>query len=105
MVDEARIAAYGVSVERVEEGLKAIEYPGLASVQIIFNAFRQRPAGLFLGGAAARGGGGGGVLSTGARSARVCGRGATRATRRSRPTTIARSTATASSSTSARRSR
>jgi aryl-alcohol dehydrogenase-like predicted oxidoreductase len=55
MVDEGRIAAYGVSVERVEEGLKAIEYPGVASVQIIFNAFRQRPATLFLDEAARRG--------------------------------------------------
>jgi aryl-alcohol dehydrogenase-like predicted oxidoreductase len=55
MVAEGRIAKYGVSVERVEEGLKAIEYPGVASVQIIFNAFRQRPAGLFLREAAARG--------------------------------------------------
>jgi aryl-alcohol dehydrogenase-like predicted oxidoreductase len=55
MVDEARIAAYGVSVERVEEGLKAIEYPNLATVQIIFNAFRQRPAGVFFTEAARRG--------------------------------------------------
>ena len=37
MVGEGRIAAYGVSVERVEEALKAIEYPNVASVQIIFN--------------------------------------------------------------------
>jgi aryl-alcohol dehydrogenase-like predicted oxidoreductase len=37
-----------VSVERVEEALKAIEYPGVWSVQIIFNPFRQRPAGHFL---------------------------------------------------------
>jgi aryl-alcohol dehydrogenase-like predicted oxidoreductase len=42
------IAHYGVSVERVEEGLKAIEYPGVDTVQIIFNIFRQRPAELFL---------------------------------------------------------
>jgi aryl-alcohol dehydrogenase-like predicted oxidoreductase len=42
------IAAYGVSVEKVEEGLKAIEFPGVASVQIIFNMFRQRPAERFL---------------------------------------------------------
>src|SRR5918912_1050014 len=55
MVDEGRIAAYGVSVERVEEALKAIEYPNVASVQIIFNAFRQRPARLFLDEAARRG--------------------------------------------------
>jgi aryl-alcohol dehydrogenase-like predicted oxidoreductase len=55
MVAEGRMAAYGVSVERVEEALKAIEYPGVATVQIIFNAFRQRPARRFLGEAAARG--------------------------------------------------
>jgi aryl-alcohol dehydrogenase-like predicted oxidoreductase len=55
MLDEGRIAAYGVSVERVEEGLKALEYPGIATVQIIFNPFRQRPAALFLREAARRG--------------------------------------------------
>ena len=55
MVAEGRIAAYGVSVERVEEALKAIAYPNVATVQIIFNAFRQRPADLFLGEAAKRG--------------------------------------------------
>jgi aryl-alcohol dehydrogenase-like predicted oxidoreductase len=55
MVDEGRIAAYGVSVERVEEALKAIEYPNVATVQIIFNAFRQRPAGVFFAEAARRG--------------------------------------------------
>jgi len=42
-----KIKNYGVSVEKVEEALKAIEYPGLATVQIIFNIFRQRSAGLF----------------------------------------------------------
>src|ERR1700730_2326307 len=47
LVAEGRIAHYGVSVEKVEEGLKAIEYPNLASVQIIYNIFRQRPADLF----------------------------------------------------------
>lgn len=47
-VEKGKIQYYGVSVEKVEEGLKAIEYPGLASVQIIFNMFRQRPADLFL---------------------------------------------------------
>jgi aryl-alcohol dehydrogenase-like predicted oxidoreductase len=36
-----------VSVEKVEEALKAIEYPNVQSVQIIFNIFRQRPAELF----------------------------------------------------------
>ncbi len=47
MVQEGRIATWGVSVERVEEALKAIEYAGCATVQIIFNPFRQRPASLF----------------------------------------------------------
>lgn len=42
-----KIAHYGVSVENVEQALKAIEYSGVVSVQIIFNLFRQRPAGLF----------------------------------------------------------
>ena len=46
-VRDGRIANYGVSVERVEEGLKAIEYPNVGTVQIIFNIFRQRPAELF----------------------------------------------------------
>src|SRR4051794_4626508 len=55
MVSEKRIAAYGVSVERVEEALKAIEYPNVATVQIIFNAFRRRPAELFFAEAARRG--------------------------------------------------
>jgi aryl-alcohol dehydrogenase-like predicted oxidoreductase len=41
------IRHYGVSVEKIEEGLKAIEYPNVASVQVIFNIFRQRPADLF----------------------------------------------------------
>jgi aryl-alcohol dehydrogenase-like predicted oxidoreductase len=43
LVAEGKIRNYGVSVERVEEALKAIEYPGVVSVQIIFNIFRQRP--------------------------------------------------------------
>ena len=41
---EGKIRAYGVSVEKIEEGLKAIEFPGVATVQVIFNMFRQRPA-------------------------------------------------------------
>jgi len=47
LVDEGLMRAYGVSVERIEEALKAIEYPGVTTVQIIFNIFRQRPAELF----------------------------------------------------------
>jgi aryl-alcohol dehydrogenase-like predicted oxidoreductase len=44
-----KLKHYGVSVEKVEEALKAIEYEGVESVQIIFNIFRQRPADLFFG--------------------------------------------------------
>lgn len=42
--DRGKIDHYGVSVEKVEEALKAIAYPGVETVQIIFNPFRQRPA-------------------------------------------------------------
>lgn len=42
-----KIRHYGVSVEKVEEALKAIEYPNVQSIQIIYNIFRQRPASLF----------------------------------------------------------
>lgn len=45
--DEGKILNLGVSVERVEEALKAIEYPNVTTIQIIFNLFRQRPAELF----------------------------------------------------------
>lgn len=48
LVEQGKIRYYGVSVEKVEEGIKALEFPRLASVQIIFNIFRQRPADLFL---------------------------------------------------------
>ena len=54
LVAAGAIAGYGVSVERVEEALKAIEFPGVATVQIIFNMFRQRPAERFLAEAARR---------------------------------------------------
>jgi aryl-alcohol dehydrogenase-like predicted oxidoreductase len=47
MVKNKKIKFYGVSVEKVEEALKAIEYPGVSTIQIIFNMFRQRPAELF----------------------------------------------------------
>lgn len=47
MKAEKRIKHYGVSVEKVEEGLKAIEYPGVEAVEIIFNMFRLRPSELF----------------------------------------------------------
>ena len=47
MKAKGKIKHYGVSVERVEEAMKAIEYPGVETVQIIFNMFRQRPADRF----------------------------------------------------------
>lgn len=47
LVTAGKIKYYGVSVEKVEEALKAIEYPNVQSVQIIFNIFRQRPTDLF----------------------------------------------------------
>jgi aryl-alcohol dehydrogenase-like predicted oxidoreductase len=47
LVKAGKIKYYGVSVEKVEEALKAIEYPNVQSVQIIFNMFRHRPAELF----------------------------------------------------------
>jgi aryl-alcohol dehydrogenase-like predicted oxidoreductase len=46
-VRAGKIRYYGVSVETVEEALKAIEYPGVQTIQIIFNMFRHRPAELF----------------------------------------------------------
>jgi aryl-alcohol dehydrogenase-like predicted oxidoreductase len=54
MVRAGKVRHYGVSVERVEEALKAIEYPGVQSVQIVYNIFRQRPADLFFREAARR---------------------------------------------------
>lgn len=47
LVTAGKLRFYGVSVERVEEALKAIQYPNVQSVQIIYNPFRQRPAELF----------------------------------------------------------
>ena len=45
--EEGKISHLGVSVEKVEEALKAIEYPNVCTVQIIFNMFRHRPSELF----------------------------------------------------------
>ena len=47
LVASGKIRYYGVSVEKVEEALKAIAFPNVASVQIIYNLFRHRPAELF----------------------------------------------------------
>lgn len=48
MIKAGKIRSYGVSVEKVEEGLKALEYPNVSSIQLIYNIFRQRPAELLL---------------------------------------------------------
>ena len=47
LTKQGKIKNYGVSVEKVEEAVKAIEYENVKTVQIIFNIFRQRPADLF----------------------------------------------------------
>src|SRR5690606_5583819 len=43
LVDDGAIASYGVSVETVDQALTAIARPGVATVQIILNAFRLKP--------------------------------------------------------------
>jgi aryl-alcohol dehydrogenase-like predicted oxidoreductase len=48
MVRAGKLLHYGVSVERVEEAIKALDFPGVQSVQIIYNLFRQRAAEVFL---------------------------------------------------------
>ena len=53
LVQAGKLRYYGVSVEKVEEALKAMEYPNVKTVQIIFNIFRQRPMDLFFGEASA----------------------------------------------------
>lgn len=50
---QGKLRYYGVSVERVDEALKAITYPNVQSVQIIFNMFRLKPAEQFFDAAAA----------------------------------------------------
>jgi aryl-alcohol dehydrogenase-like predicted oxidoreductase len=44
LVRAGKLRHYGVSIERVEEGLKALEFPNVQSIQVIYNIFRQRPA-------------------------------------------------------------
>jgi aryl-alcohol dehydrogenase-like predicted oxidoreductase len=44
---EGKIAHFGVSVEKIEQAMQAIRYPGVASIQIIYNMFRLRPAEIF----------------------------------------------------------
>ncbi|RDY59538.1 aldo/keto reductase [Flagellimonas nanhaiensis] len=45
--DEGKIKNLGISVEKIEDALKGIEFPNVTTVQIIFNMFRQRPSELF----------------------------------------------------------
>ena len=47
LVEKGKVSHIGVSVEKVEEALKAIEYQNVKSIQIIYNIFRQRPQELF----------------------------------------------------------
>ena len=100
LVAEGRIAAYGVSVETCAQALAAIARPGVASVQIILNAFRRKPLDEVLPAAAAAGVG---IivrvpLASGLLSGRI------RWTPSLRPMTTAPTTGTARPSTWARRS-
>ena len=100
MVDDGTIAAYGVSVETVDDALSAIARPNLASVQIILNVFRQRPLERCCrprSTPASR-------SSRGCRSRRGCCQRTYTPARRSPPTTTAPTTATVRRSTWARRS-
>ncbi|MEO5818060.1 MAG: aldo/keto reductase [Gemmatimonadaceae bacterium] len=54
LVREGKLRYYGVSVERVDEAMRAIRYDGVQSVQLIFNMFRLKPADVFFAAAAAR---------------------------------------------------
>jgi aryl-alcohol dehydrogenase-like predicted oxidoreductase len=55
LVKQGKIRHYGVSVERIDEAEKAIQFPGVQSVMIVFNIFRQRPAETFFAEASRRG--------------------------------------------------
>ena len=54
LVSAGKVQYYGVSVERIDEARKAIEYPNVQTVQIVFNMFRHRPSEKFFGEAAKR---------------------------------------------------
>src|SRR6185437_1383142 len=95
LVADERIAAYGVSVETSGEALAAIARPGVATVQVILNAFRRKPLDEVLPAAAS---------SPGCRWPRGCCPAGTRWTPSSPPTTTGPTTGTARRSTSARRS-
>ena len=101
LVDEGRIAAYGVSVETCDEALAAMEHPGLASVQIILNAFRRKPLERVLPTAAEKGVG---IIARVPLASACCPAG-TRTTRSSRRATTGPTTDTGRASTSGRPSR
>ena len=52
--EEGKILHMGVSVEKVDEAMRAIEYDNVTTIQIIFNMFRHKPADLFFEAAASR---------------------------------------------------
>ena len=102
LVKAGKIRYYGVSVEKVEEALKAIEYPGVQTVQIIFNMFRQRPADLFFAEAKRRKVG---ILARLPLSSGLLAGKMTRKLQLSNPKTTGQATGRASGSTGARLSR
>lgn len=57
LVSAGKLRYYGVSVETVGEALAALRYPGVQSIQIIFNMFRHKPAEEVFGAAKERGAG------------------------------------------------
>lgn len=101
LVKAGKLRHYGVSVERIDEALAALRFPGVQSVQIIFNLFRQRPAEVFLPAAQAAGS----PCWRGCRCPAACSAANSRATAASPPTTTAASTARARPSTGVRPSR
>jgi aryl-alcohol dehydrogenase-like predicted oxidoreductase len=49
LVAAGKLRHYGVSVETVDEARRALRYPAIRSVQVIFNLFRWKPAEVFFG--------------------------------------------------------
>ena len=98
LVSQGKIIHYGASVEKVEEAIKAVEYPGVVSIQIIFNIFRQRPAEAFFKMARQREV----AIIVRVPWQAACSAASTSPTASSRPAIIATTTATAKPSTSAR---
>ena len=100
LVDDQVVAAYGVSVETVDEALTAMARPNVATVQIILNVFRRKPMERVCRPRSSRGW----ASSPECLWRRGCCPGSTTRARGSRPTTTGPTTAPARRSTSARRS-